>query len=83
MFEIIKCKLTSTPVLYMPDSEAQFVVEVDVSDTGVGAILSQHAGPRVAPMCIILLSAHLTGEKLQCKGPRTSGSEADCNLGRP
>ncbi|MCJ8732691.1 hypothetical protein PDJAM_G00214120 [Pangasius djambal] len=44
-FETLKKKLTTAPVLHMPDPEAQFIVEVDASDIGVGAILSQHSGP--------------------------------------
>ncbi|KAI5086479.1 hypothetical protein C0J45_23991, partial [Silurus meridionalis] len=32
---------TSAPVLTLPDPSRQFVVEVDASDKGVGAILSQ------------------------------------------
>lgn len=30
------------PILTHPDRSLQFTVEVDTSDTGVGAILSQH-----------------------------------------
>ncbi len=41
-FEHLKTMFTNTPVLIHPDPEQQFVVEVDASDSGVGAVLSQH-----------------------------------------
>ena len=40
----LKSLFTSAPILIQPDSEKQFIVEVDASDTGVGAVLSQTAG---------------------------------------
>uniref|UniRef100_A0A674NT72 ribonuclease H n=1 Tax=Takifugu rubripes TaxID=31033 RepID=A0A674NT72_TAKRU len=40
-FEKLKNMFINTPVLTHPDPERQFVVEVDASDSGVGAILSQ------------------------------------------
>lgn len=33
----------SAPILIMPDIDRQFVVEVEASNTGVGAILSQRS----------------------------------------
>lgn len=42
-FETLKARFTSAPILQMPDPERQFVVEVDASDVGVGAVLSQRA----------------------------------------
>ncbi|KAK7940550.1 hypothetical protein WMY93_003876 [Mugilogobius chulae] len=42
-FDRLKHKFTSAPVLIHPDPGRQFVVEVDASDLGVGAILSQRS----------------------------------------
>ena len=39
----VDSRFSSVPVLTLPDPEKQFVVEVDASDTGVGAVLSQRA----------------------------------------
>ncbi|XP_036072769.1 uncharacterized protein lrfn4b [Oryzias melastigma] len=40
-FERMKQLFTSAPILAQPDPSSQFIVEVDASDTGVGAVLSQ------------------------------------------
>uniref|UniRef100_A0A1A8HXK5 Gypsy retrotransposon integrase-like protein 1 n=1 Tax=Nothobranchius kuhntae TaxID=321403 RepID=A0A1A8HXK5_NOTKU len=40
-FRTLKKKFTEAPVLTRPDPSQQFTVEVDASDTGVGAVLSQ------------------------------------------
>ncbi|KAM3623773.1 uncharacterized protein V6R79_015393, partial [Siganus canaliculatus] len=40
-FQLLKEKFTSAPILQVPDPNRQFVVEVDASDIGVGAVLSQ------------------------------------------
>uniref|UniRef100_A0A674N814 Reverse transcriptase/retrotransposon-derived protein RNase H-like domain-containing protein n=1 Tax=Takifugu rubripes TaxID=31033 RepID=A0A674N814_TAKRU len=40
-FKKLKNMFTNAPVLTYPDPERQFVVEVDASDSGVGAVLSQ------------------------------------------
>ncbi|KAK7938999.1 hypothetical protein WMY93_002325 [Mugilogobius chulae] len=42
-FNNLKLLFTSAPVLIHPDPSLQFVVEVDASDTGVGAVLSQRS----------------------------------------
>ncbi len=40
-FDHLKKLFTSAPILITPDPTRQFIVEVDASDVGVGAILSQ------------------------------------------
>ena len=40
-FDILKQKLTSSPVLTYPDPSRKFILDTDASDTGIGATLSQ------------------------------------------
>ncbi|XP_055792713.1 uncharacterized protein LOC129864119 isoform X3 [Salvelinus fontinalis] len=40
-FDLLKKRFTSAPILVTPDVTKQFIVEVDASEVGVGAILSQ------------------------------------------
>ncbi|KAL0146495.1 hypothetical protein M9458_058126 [Cirrhinus mrigala] len=49
--ETLKKAFTQAPLLTHPDPDLPFVVEVDASTTGVGAVLSQHHGtpPRLHP----------------------------------
>ena len=42
-FDTLKSRFSSAPILQMPDPDRQFIVEVDASDIGVGAVLSQRA----------------------------------------
>ncbi len=42
-FTELKRRFISAPVLTQPDPALQFIVEVDASDTGVGAVLSQRS----------------------------------------
>ena len=42
-FQDLKRRFTSAPILTQPDPNRQFIVEVDASDVGVGAILSQRS----------------------------------------
>ena len=42
-FLSLKGLFTTAPVLIFPDPGRQFIVEVDASDTGIGAVLSQRA----------------------------------------
>lgn len=43
-FKQLKQRFTSAPILHHPNPELPFVVEVDASSTGLGAILSQRLG---------------------------------------
>ena len=40
-FEELRQQLTSAPVLAYPDFSQQFILDTDVSDLGIGAVLSQ------------------------------------------
>ena len=42
-FRVLKSHFSTAPVLTTPDPTRQFVVEVDASDVGVGAVLSQRS----------------------------------------
>lgn len=50
-FNCLKAMFTSAPILSHPDPNRQFVVEVDASDVGVEAVLSQQdpAGQKLQP----------------------------------
>ncbi|KAK3543934.1 hypothetical protein QTP70_031846 [Hemibagrus guttatus] len=43
-FTNLKNSFTTAPILKHPDPNLPFVVEVDASDSGIGAVLSQHHG---------------------------------------
>ncbi len=43
-FQELKERFTSAPILHHPDPELDFIVEVDASSTGIGAVLSQQQG---------------------------------------
>ena len=44
-FLALKSLFTSAPVLMLPQPSRQFIVEVDASDVGIGAVLSQQIHP--------------------------------------
>jgi len=41
-FEELKCALTSSPVLAMPDDDSTFILDTDASLSVIGAVLSQN-----------------------------------------
>lgn len=49
-FEALKFKLTTAPVLAYADFSLPFILEVDASYGGIGAVLSQEQGGKVQPI---------------------------------
>jgi len=43
-FNTLKARFTTAPILKHPDPDLLFIVEVDASDSGIGAVLSQRHG---------------------------------------
>ncbi len=50
-FQHLKERFTSAPILHHPDPKLEFIEEVDASNTGIGAVLSQRHGnpPKLFP----------------------------------
>ncbi|KAK3548349.1 hypothetical protein QTP70_010580 [Hemibagrus guttatus] len=53
-FNKLKCRFTSAPILILPNPEIPFTVEVDASDVGVGAVLSQRGVDNKLHPCAFL-----------------------------
>lgn len=49
-FETLKAKLVTAPVLAYADFSLPFVLEIDASHSGLGAVLSQEQGGKVRPI---------------------------------
>ncbi|KAK1791370.1 hypothetical protein P4O66_013383, partial [Electrophorus voltai] len=62
-FEELKNTFSIMPVLQQPDPRKPFVVEVDASDVGVGAVLSQHKEKGGKLYSIAYLSRNLSPAK--------------------
>uniref|UniRef100_A0A8C1MA50 Gypsy retrotransposon integrase-like protein 1 n=2 Tax=Cyprinus carpio TaxID=7962 RepID=A0A8C1MA50_CYPCA len=45
-FKELKERFVTAPILHHPDPSLPFLVEVDASNTGIGAVLSQRPGPQ-------------------------------------
>lgn len=67
----LKKSFMSTPVLCLPERSNQFIVEVDASDMGVGAVLSQRSGKenKIHP-CAYLSSKLSQAERNNSVGDR-------------
>ena len=52
-FQLLKDGLCSDPVLQAPDFSQEFIVQVDASDTGLGAVLAQGEGEAEKPILFI------------------------------
>ena len=59
-FQALKGLCTSAPVLIFPDPVRQFIVEVDASDTGIGAVLSKRAAEDQQVHPVAFLSRRFT-----------------------
>ena len=78
-------------MLAFPDPDRQFIVEVDASDTGIGAVLSQRSkgGPTDPPCGVLVPTFFPRGEELRrgksgaTGGPRCPGGVETLAGGRP
>lgn len=65
-FQDLKCRFSSAPILVHADPSLPFVVEVDASDVGVGAVLSQHSAKdqKLHPCAFFSMASHSSREEL-------------------
>ncbi len=55
-FGHLKERFSTAPILHHPDPEREFVVKIDASSTGVGAVLSWQS-TQAFPLCLLLTQA--------------------------
>lgn len=58
-FELVKRKLTESPILYAPNYQREFILQTDASEKGLGVILAQRKNSEEHP--ILYLSRKFTG----------------------
>ncbi len=49
-FQTLKARLTTAPVLRLPDCQQQFLLQTDASDVGIGAVLLQKHSEKNFPV---------------------------------
>lgn len=59
-FQRLKHTFTSAPLLQHPESNEPFKVEVDTSNTGVGAVISQREGKTLKMHSVAFFSQKLS-----------------------
>ncbi|XP_072166477.1 uncharacterized protein [Diadema setosum] len=52
-FNTLKSRLTSSPILHLPDHESPFILATDASDVGIGAVLMQRVEGEKFPIAYI------------------------------
>ena len=57
-FEVVKSRLTSAPILVLPDFSQAFELHTDASKVGIGDVLSQNGRP------VAFFSEKLSGSKI-------------------
>ncbi|KAK1797523.1 hypothetical protein P4O66_000816 [Electrophorus voltai] len=62
-FEELKHHPITAPILWLPDAELPFIIEVDASEVGVGVVLSQRSGEDKTASLLLLLSASVPGRR--------------------
>ena len=63
-FQQLKTRFSTAPILTVPDPSRQFIVEVDASNDGVGAVLSQRSGEdNKLHACAFLSRKHSPAER--------------------
>ncbi|GAA6081738.1 uncharacterized protein LOC118598811, partial [Tachysurus ichikawai] len=62
-FRLLNERFTTAPILHYPYSTRPFTVEVDISNTGIGAVLSQSQGPADKMFLCAYFSQNLSATK--------------------
>jgi hypothetical protein len=57
-FSHLRALFTSAPVLAHPNPSLAFIVEVDASEAGIGAVLSFFLSPVVSSLCLVSLRTY-------------------------